>query len=50
LNRSGSFWTRSFADATRKFISTLGEDLDGELYLGERGEEDLGVYRLIAIP
>ncbi|MFN2162890.1 MAG: PQQ-dependent sugar dehydrogenase [Candidatus Promineifilaceae bacterium] len=50
LNNSGSSWSRSFGDATKKFISTFGEDVNGELYLGERGGEKLGVYRLIAVP
>ncbi len=51
LNRSGAqTWTRSFGDATKKFVSTFGEDVNGELYVGERSSKSPGIYRLTAVP
>ncbi len=52
LNGSSSQgWTRSFAAASGLFISTFGEDIHGELYVGERGKGGRpAVYKVTAIP
>ncbi len=48
LNRDAQDnWTRSFANATGIFISTFGEDVHGELYVGEAGNK---IHKIAAVP
>lgn len=52
LNGSSSQgWSKSFANASQLFISTFGEDINGELYVGERGKGGRpAIYKVTAVP
>ena len=52
LNGSSSQgWTRSFAVASNLYISTFGEDMNGELYVGERSKGGRPeIYKVTVVP
>ncbi len=51
LSRSGQSWSPSFATAAGAFVTTLGEDVNGELFVGvQNGSGTAIIHRVTVVP